>query len=49
MKSEFEDESFTEIAYWSALVKWKEGRAQPAINSLIDLSGDNIDISLQRL
>tara|TARA_B100000941_G_scaffold249473_1_gene195387 strand:- start:6435 stop:8153 length:1719 start_codon:yes stop_codon:yes gene_type:complete len=47
MKSEFEDESFSEIAYWSALVKWKEGRAQPAINSLIDLSEDNIDISLQ--
>ena len=47
MKSEFEDESLAEIAYWSALVKWKEGRAQPAINSLVVLSENNIDISLQ--
>ena len=47
MKDEFKNESIIEIDYWSALVKWKEGRVQPAINSLIDLSKENIDISLQ--
>ena len=47
MQDEFNNEEILEIAYWSALIKWKEGRAQPAINSLINLLEDDIDISLQ--
>ena len=47
MQEEFNNEEILEIAYWSALIKWKEGRAQPAINALINLLEDNIDISLQ--
>ena len=47
MRLEFENESTYDIAYWTALVKWKEGRIQPAINSLIDLSKSNINESLK--
>ena len=47
MSLEFENEIMSEIRYWTALVKWKEGRIQPAINSLIDLSEEDIHKSLK--
>ena len=47
MRLEFENELNYDIVYWTALVKWKEGRIQPAINSLIDLSNSKINKSLQ--
>jgi hypothetical protein len=47
MSLEFGNEIMSEIRYWTALVKWKEGRIQPAINSLIDLSEEDIHKSLK--
>lgn len=47
MSLEFGNEIMSDIRYWTALVKWKEGRIQPAINSLIDLSEENIRKSLR--
>ena len=47
MSLEFGNEIMSDIRYWTALVKWKEGRIQPAINSLIDLSEDDIHKSLK--
>ena len=47
MQDEFNDESIIEVAYWSALVKWKEGKAQPAINSLVNLLESEVNIKLQ--
>ena len=47
MRLEFENELTYDIAYWTALVKWKEGRTQSAINSLIELSNSKINKSLQ--
>ena len=47
MSLEFENEIMSDIRYWTALVKWKEGRIQPAINSLIDLSEEDIHKSLK--
>jgi len=47
MSLEFGNEIMSEIRYWTALVKWKEGRIQPAINSLIGLSEEDIHKSLK--
>ena len=47
LSSEFGDVSLVDINYWSSMVKWKEGKTQPAINSLIALLDYDIDITTQ--
>mgnify|MGYP006421750797 FL=1 len=35
--NEFGDRVHTEVSYWRSMIKWKQGKPQPAINGLIDL------------
>jgi len=37
MENEFGDLVHIEVTYWTSLIKWKQGKPQPAINGLNDL------------
>ncbi|MBC8346757.1 MAG: tetratricopeptide repeat protein [Candidatus Marinimicrobia bacterium] len=37
MENEFGEKVYIERAYWTSLIKWKQGKPQPAINGLNDL------------
>ena len=37
MENEFGDLAYIEASYWTSLIKWKQGKPQPAINGLNDL------------
>ena len=37
MENEFRDLVHIEVTYWTSLIKWKQGKPQPAINGLNDL------------
>jgi len=37
MENEFGDLVHIEVAYWTSLIKWKQGKPQPAINGLNDV------------
>ena len=47
LTNEFGQQSLIDYNYWSAMVKWKEGKTQPAINSLISLLDYEINSSIQ--
>ena len=44
---EFGDNSLIEYNYWSSMVKWKEGKAQPAINGMLALFDFDINTNLE--
>ena len=37
MENEFGDLVYIDVTYWTSLIKWKQGKPQPAINGLNDL------------
>jgi tetratricopeptide (TPR) repeat protein len=42
MKSEFGSLVLFDAAFWSSMIKWKEGKVQPAINELSELIKDDL-------
>ena len=43
MRQEFGDEVDLEYNFWSAMIKWKEGKVQAAINLLLSLDNEKIN------
>ncbi len=43
MKSAFGEEVYGEVEFWTSLIKWKQNKPQPAINSLNNLLQSNLN------
>ena len=46
MNEEYGNLVFVDAAFWSAMIKWKEGKVQPAINDLSSLTENDLDLTV---
>ena len=47
MKDEFGDKVYIEVEFWTSLVKWKQNKPQPAINSLNELINYGLNVDME--
>jgi len=47
MKNEFGDKVYIEVEFWTSLVKWKQSKPQPAINSLNELINYGLNVDME--
>ncbi|MBT3479204.1 MAG: tetratricopeptide repeat protein [Candidatus Marinimicrobia bacterium] len=47
MKNEFGNDVFVEVEFWTSLIKWKQGKPQPAINGLNELLNHSLQEDME--
>ena len=47
MNAEYGNVVFVDAAFWSAMIKWKEGKVQPAINDLSSLIENDLTVDME--